>query len=323
MITLITGGAGFIGSHLVDRCIERGERVIVFDNLVTGNLRNLERALKSGRAAFVYCDVAAPVEHLRAVLAQATNKPLSHIYHLASVASTEACAAKPWETLAVNGLGTMSLIDLALEHNASMLFASTADVYGDALEHPQYESYCGNVDPMGPRACHDEGKRFGEAAMSVAVRSRGLDGRVARIFNCYGPRMDFGDGRLIPALFAAARDDKPFPIHGMGLQTRTMTYVDDIVTGIRALREWKMPAFSAVNLGSEEEYSVNEIVEALARALHREVIMCELPPRPGDPQQRRPATKLAKTMGWSAEVSLRDGLRRSYDWFRTDAKQFA
>jgi nucleoside-diphosphate-sugar epimerase len=323
VITLITGGAGFIGSHLVDRCIDRGERVIVFDNLVTGNLRNLERALKSGRAAFVYCDVASSIEQLRAVLAQATSKPLSRIYHLASPSSPEAFMAAPWETLAVNALGTLSLIELALDYGAPFLFASSADVYGDPLEHPQPESYFGNVDPTGPRACYDEGKRFGEAAVSVAVRSRGLDGRIARIFDCYGPRMDFTDGRLIPSLFLAARDGQPFPIHGSGTQTRSMTYVDDIVTGLLALGDCAVPEPSPINLGSEEEYTVSEIVAAFTRTLKQELVIDARPARAGDPQRRKPSTQRARALGWSAAVSLDEGLRRSYEWFHHDAKQFA
>jgi nucleoside-diphosphate-sugar epimerase len=323
VITLITGGAGFIGSHVVDRCIDRGERVIVFDNLVTGNLRNLERALKSGRAAFVYCDVAAPVEQLRAVLAQATNKPISRIYHLASPSSPDAFMAAPWETLAVNGLGTLSLIELALDYGARMLFASSADVYGDPLEHPQSEEYFGNVDPTGPRACYDEGKRFGEAAISVAVRARGLDGRIARIFDCYGPRMDFTDGRLIPSLFLAARDAQPFPVHGSGEQTRSMTYVDDIVSGLLAVGDAPAPTPSPINLGSEEEHSVSEIVRLFSRTLQHELVIDALPPRAGDPQRRKPSTERARELGWSPAVSLEDGLRRSYAWFAYDAKQFA
>jgi nucleoside-diphosphate-sugar epimerase len=323
VITLITGGAGFIGSHLVDRCIERGERVMVLDNLATGNLRNLERSLKSGRAAFVYCDVSQPVEHLRSVLAQATNKPLSRIYHLASPSSPDAFAASPWETLAVNGAGTMSLIELALDYGAPMLFASSADVYGDPLERPQAETYFGNVDPTGPRACYDEGKRFGEAAMSVAARSRGLAGRIARIFDCYGPRMDFTDGRLIPSLFLAERDERPFPLHGTGLQTRSMTYVDDIVSGLLAVADAPGADCTPINLGREEEYTVAEIVEAFARTTGREVVRCESPARPGDPHCRKPATARARELGWSADVSLEEGLRRSYRWFHNDAKQFA
>ncbi len=323
MITLITGGAGFIGSHLVDRCIDRGERVIVFDNLATGNLRNLERSLKSRHAAFVYCDVAAPIEQLRAVLAQATNKPISRIYHLASPSSPDAFTAAPWETLAVNGLGTLSLIELALDYGARMLFASSADVYGDPLEHPQAETYFGNVDPTGPRACYDEGKRFGEAAISVAARARGLDGRIARIFDCYGPRMDFSDGRLIPSLFLAARDARPFPVHGSGSQTRSMTYVDDIVAGLLAIADSEALDASPINLGSEEEYSVGEIVAAFSQTLKHELVIERREARAGDPQRRRPATERARALGWSAGISLQDGLRRSYEWFEHDVKEFA
>jgi nucleoside-diphosphate-sugar epimerase len=321
--TLITGGAGFVGSHLVDSCVQRGEHVIVMDNLSTGNLRNLERALKTGRATFVYCDVATTVDRLREEILSVSKEPLGQIYHLASPASPEAYNANPWETLTVNGIGTMSLIELALEHGARMLFTSTSEVYGDPLVHPQPESYFGNVNPIGPRACYDEGKRFGEAAMAVAISGRGLDGRIVRIFNSYGPRMDIGDGRLIPALFAAARDGRPFPIHGTGLQTRSMTYVDDLIAGLLAVQAWKPGGVSPVNLGSEEEYTVLEIAAAFAQTLGIELATVSLPARPEDPQRRKPVTSLARSIGWTAETTLREGLRRSYDWFRTEALQFA
>jgi nucleoside-diphosphate-sugar epimerase len=323
MTTLITGGAGFVGSHLVDSCIDRGEHVIVFDNLATGNLRNLERALKSGKATFVYCDVAAPLERLRNEVAKVAKEPLTQIYHLASPASPEAYNAHPWETLMVNGTGTMALIELALESGAQMFFTSTSEIYGDPLVHPQPESYFGNVNPVGPRACYDEGKRFGEAAMSVAVNTRGLDGRIVRIFNCYGPRMDIGDGRLIPALFEAARDGKPYPIHGTGEQTRSMTYIDDLIAGLHIVREWKPAQLQPVNLGSEEEHTVNEIAAAFARTAGVELRTVSLPARPEDPQRRKPITALARSLGWSAQVSLEEGLRRSYEWFQSEALQFA
>jgi UDP-glucuronate decarboxylase len=323
MTTLITGGAGFVGSHLVDSCIERGEQVIVFDNLATGNLRNLERALKSGKATFVFCDVAAPLDHLRGAVEKASKEPLTQIYHLASPASPDAYNAHPWETLAVNGTGTMAMIELALEHRAQMLFTSTSEIYGDPLVHPQPESYFGNVNPIGPRACYDEGKRFGEAAMSVAIRERGLDGRIVRIFNCYGPRMDIGDGRLIPALFAAARDGEPYPIHGTGRQTRSMTYIDDLIDGLQIVREWQPERLQPVNLGSEEEHTVNEIAAAFAKTLGSELKTVSLPARPEDPQRRKPITTVARELGWSANVSLEEGLRRSYEWFQKEALQFA
>ena len=321
MATLITGGAGFVGSHLVDRRIALGEHVIVVDNLLTGRLAILEGPLATGAATFVYHDVAAPLDRLRAVVASATREPLEKIFHLASPASPEAYGAHPWETLAVNGVGTMSLIELALEHRAQLLFTSTSEVYGDPLVHPQPESYFGNVNPIGPRACYDEGKRFGEAAMSVAARERGLDGRIVRIFNCYGPRMDVGDGRILPAFLSAARAGLPLPIHGTGQQTRSMTYVDDLIDGLCLVSDWRPHALQPVNLGSEDELSVNEIAEAFTQTLGLPLRTTSLSARPEDPQRRRPVTSVARSLGWSAKVQLDDGLRRTYAWFMDEALQ--
>ncbi len=321
MATLITGGAGFVGSHLVDRRIALGEHVIVLDNLLTGRLANLERPLASGDATFVYHDVAAPLERLHAAIASATNEPIGKIFHLASPASPEAYGAHPWETLAVNGAGTMALIELALEHHASLLFTSTSEIYGDPLVHPQPEDYFGNVNPIGPRACYDEGKRFGEAAMSVAVRERGLDGRIVRIFNCYGPRMDIGDGRMIPAFLTAARAGLPLPIHGTGRQTRSMTYIDDLIDGLCLVSDSTSKTLQPVNIGSEEEQSVNEIAKAFAETLGI-VLQTQLyPARPEDPQRRRPVTSVARELGWAAKVRLDEGLRRTYAWFMDEALQ--
>jgi nucleoside-diphosphate-sugar epimerase len=323
MAVMITGGAGFVGSHLVDACIDAGEEVVVFDNLSTGKLSNLELALESGRATFVYQDVAVSKEKLAAGLARAGIGPITQIFHLASPASPEAYGAHPWATLAVNGTGTMALIDLALEIGAQMVFTSTSEVYGDPLVHPQPEDYFGNVNPIGPRACYDEGKRFGEAAMSVAVRERGLDGRIVRIFNCYGPRMDVGDGRLIPALLEAARNKTPFAVHGSGRQTRSMTYVDDLIAGLLAVSEWKSPALQPVNLGNPEEHSVEEILQAFVEVAGVELQTVAVPARPEDPQRRRPVTTVAESLGWTARVPLVEGLRRTYAWFTTDALEYA
>jgi nucleoside-diphosphate-sugar epimerase len=319
MAVLVTGGAGFVGSHLVDRLVAEGEHVIVCDDLSTGRLANLAQPLGAGKVTFVYLDVAAPLAAIEEALAGATKEAITHIYHLASPASPEAYGARPWETLAVNGVGTMSLIDLALARNAAMLFCSTSETYGDPLVHPQPESYFGNVNPVGPRACYDEGKRFGEAAMSVAIRERGLDGRIVRIFNCYGPRMDIGDGRLIPSFLGAVRRGEPLPIHGNGRQTRSMTYVDDLVDGLRVVMKTRFAQVQPVNLGSEEENSVNEIADAIEQMLGTTLARVELPARPEDPQRRRPEITLAQSLGWAPRTTLAEGLRRTYDWLTSDA----
>ncbi|HTJ27010.1 MAG TPA: NAD-dependent epimerase/dehydratase family protein [Candidatus Limnocylindria bacterium] len=319
MAVLVTGGAGFVGSHLVDRLVAEGEHVIVCDDLSTGRLANLAQPLGAGKVTFVYLDVAAPLAAINEALAGATKERITSIYHLASPASPEAYGAHPWETLAVNGLGTMSLIDLARERGASMLYCSTSETYGDPLVHPQPESYFGNVNPVGPRACYDEGKRFGEAAMSVAIRERGLDGRIVRIFNCYGPRMDIGDGRLIPSFLGAVQRGEPLPIHGNGRQTRSMTYVDDLVDGLRVVMNTKFSTVQPVNLGSEEENSVNEIAEAVEQMLGTPLARVELPARPEDPQRRRPDITLARSLGWAPRTPLAEGLRRTYDWLTSDA----
>lgn len=322
MAVLVTGGAGFLGSHLVDRLVRDGEHVIVFDDLSSGKLPNLEKAIASGRATFVYIDVSSPLDALRTAVRGATHEPLTRIFHLASPASPEAYGARPWETMQVNGLGTMNLIDLAIEEGAKLLYTSTSEAYGDPLEHPQRETYFGNVNPVGPRACYDEGKRFGEAAMSVAIASRGLDGRVVRIFNCYGPRMDIGDGRLIPSLFGAAEGGRPLPIHGTGTQTRSMTYVDDLVEGLLTVERTAFPQLQVVNLGSEEENSVFEIAQAVATVVGIPLRTVSLPPRPEDPKRRRPQIEVAQSLGWSPKTTLAQGLQLTYAWLKNEALQY-
>jgi nucleoside-diphosphate-sugar epimerase len=319
---LVTGGAGFVGSHLVDRLCERGT-VVVFDNMLTGRLSNLADALHSGRAIFAYQDVAQPAVELAKALREATPEPITEIYHFASPASPDAYGRNPWATLAVNGYGTMQLLDLAVEFKAKLLFASTSEIYGDPLVHPQPETYFGNVNPIGPRACYDEGKRFGEAAVSVASVSRGVDARIIRIFNCYGPRMQTGDGRLIPSLLGAAHTGKPLPLHGDGSQTRSMTYVSDLIDGIVCVMDAPIDALHPVNLGMEEEYSVREIAEIFSRVTG---INCELEfrePRPEDPQRRKPVIAVARSLGWEPKVQLEQGLRLTYDWYLTAIDEYA
>jgi nucleoside-diphosphate-sugar epimerase len=217
----------------------------------------------------------------------------------------------------------MALIDLALAVDARFLYASTSEIYGDPLVHPQPESYFGNVDPIGPRSCYDEGKRFGEAAVAAGVRARGLDGRIVRFFNCYGPAMDEADGRLIPELFGAAEAGKPLPIHGTGKQTRSMTYVGDAIAMLRAAMERRTEEFQPINIGSDEELTVEEIARSVADVAGVPFAPVYLPARESDPQRRRPDLTLARSYGMPPQTSLRDGLRATYRWLREERRQFA
>jgi nucleoside-diphosphate-sugar epimerase len=323
MLNLVSGGAGFLGSHLVNALVDGGDHVIIVDNLSTGQVRNLEYALSSGRATFVYADVAVPHRQMAKIVADATRTKIDRIYHLASPASPEAYGADPWGTLAVNGLGTMSLIETALDHGSRFLFTSTSEIYGDPLVHPQPESYFGNVDPIGPRSCYDEGKRFGEAAVAAAVRARNLDARIVRLFNCYGPGMSEADGRLIPALIEAVQAGKPFPIHGTGKQTRSMTYVSDAVDLIRRVMDSQQATLAPVNVGNDDERSVEEIAQALARVAGVAYSAIHLSAREQDPQRRRPDITFARSFGWSPSTSLEDGLFATYRWFCESRVAFA
>jgi len=319
MAVVVTGGAGFVGSHLVDRFVRAGAHVVILDNLISGNLANVAHAISSGRATFVYADAAAGAAQLGSLLGDAARGRISAIYHLASPASPEAYGAHPWETLAVNAVGTMSMIEIALEHQATFVFASTSEIYGDPLVHPQPESYFGNVNPIGPRACYDEGKRFGEAAVSVAAARRGLDARIVRIFNCYGPRMELGDGRLIPALAAAAFRRAPMPILGSGTQTRSLTYVDDLIDGMLLVAGWRPLSLTPVNLGSTDERSVLEIARVVATVAGVPYCVEHHPARPEDPRRRCPDIALARSLGWEPTTPLAVGLGTTYEWFARDA----
>jgi|SRR5579872_1166533 len=323
MAVIVTGGAGFLGSHLVDRLVARGSHVVVIDDLSTGRLGNLAGAISRCEATFVYADLTAPELDVAQAVREATSEPITEIYHLASPASPEAYGAHPWETLAVNAIGTMRLIDLALVHGARLLLASTSEVYGDPVVHPQPESYFGNVNPIGPRACYDEGKRFAEAAVSVAATRRNLDARIVRIFNCYGPRMQMGDGRLIPALFEAALRGRPLPIHGNGRQTRSMTFVDDLVQGLLTVMVAPLNALQPVNLGSEEEVTIEEVARAVADVVGVAFVPEYVPARPEDPQRRKPIIDVARSIGWTPTTTLREGLHATYTWLRREVSAYA
>jgi nucleoside-diphosphate-sugar epimerase len=321
--SLVAGGAGFVGSHLVDALVSRGEQVVILDDLSTGEIRNLADVLPSAQATFIHTDVAVPAHALRDLLEDAGISRIDTIYHLASPASPEAYGAYPWETLRVNSIGTMSLIELALEYAAPMLFTSTSEVYGDPLEHPQPESYFGNVDPIGPRSCYDEGKRFGEAAMAAAIRAKGLNGRIVRLFNCYGPRMDSADGRLVPALISAALRGEPLPIQGTGAQTRSMTYISDAIALILLVASTPQEYLQPINVGNDDERSVLEIAQAVAAAMGVPYDVEFVPPRENDPQRRKPDLARARALHWGPTTSLEAGLQQTVSWFKNERPAFA
>lgn len=324
MLHFVTGGAGFLGSHLANALVDDGEHVIIVDNLSTGHVRNLEHVISSGLATFVFGDVAVSSAEIDSLIADARGtRRLDRIWHLASPASPEAYGRHPWETLAVNGTATMALVDVALAHDARFLFASTSEIYGDPLVHPQPETYFGNVDPIGPRSCYDEGKRFGEAVVAAAVRARGLDGRLVRFFNCYGPMMERGDGRLVPALIDAIQRGKPLPIQGTGNQTRSMTFVDDAIALLRLVMEEPQDRLQPVNIGNDDERSVHEIAKTLAAITGTVFDRVYEPAREGDPQRRKPDLTLARSYGWEPSTSLEEGLRITWQWFSEARLAFA
>ena len=257
MRVVITGGAGFIGSHLVDRFLRDGHEVVAIDNLCTGAPANLDDAVENARLTFVRADATAglPVQgHVDAVL------------HFASPASPVHYARLALETLAVNSTGTAHACDLAERTGARLIFASTSEIYGEPAVHPQPESYWGNVNPVGERACYDEGKRFGEALIATRVRLRALDGRIVRIFNTYGPRMAADDGRAIPNFIAQALAGRALTLYGDGSQTRSFTYIDDLVDGIARLTAHEQARGAIVNLGNPEEVTITAVAGTIAAA---------------------------------------------------------
>ena len=316
MLAYLTGAAGFLGSHLADALLGAGWTVLGIDNLTTGSAENLRGAAETGRFQLVEADVAAPWEGWSAKLEPALRRP-ELVLHFASPASPADYGSAPLETMAANALGIMHSVTLARATGARVLFASTSECYGDPLEHPQAETYWGNVNPVGTRACYDESKRFAEAYLVSAVRANGIDGRIARIFNTYGPRMQVDDGRVVPNFCIAALKGEPLTVCGDGMQTRSFCYVDDLIDGI--VRLARAPGLDGriVNLGSPEEYTVRRLAEITARLAGVEL---RIEPRPlpaDDPARRRPDVSRARELlGWEPSVPLEDGLARTLEYFR-------
>jgi dTDP-glucose 4,6-dehydratase len=304
---VVTGAAGFLGSHLADRLLADGHDVVALDNLVTGHERNIAHLAGNRRFRFVYHDVTEYIYLDGAVDA---------ILHFASPASPIDYLQIPIQTLKVGALGTHKALGLARAKKARFLLASTSEVYGDPLIHPQPESYWGNVNPVGPRGCYDEAKRFAEA-MTVAYRDvHGVDTRIVRIFNTYGPRMRPNDGRIVPSLIGQALKNEPLTVFGDGSQTRSFCYVSDLIDGV--VRLLMSGIKEPVNVGNPTEMSVLEFAETIKRLTGTPAPIVRRPLPVDDPKQRRPDIALARTaLGWEPKVALDVGLKATIDYFRT------
>jgi dTDP-glucose 4,6-dehydratase len=306
MRVLITGGAGFLGSHLCDRFLSEGHQVIAMDNLITGTVRNIEHLAGHDRLRFIKHDVTEYIY---------IDGPVDAVLHFASPASPIDYLQLPIQTLKVGALGTHKALGLARNKGARFLLASTSEVYGDPLQHPQGEDYWGNVNPIGPRGVYDEAKRFAEALTMAYHRSHGLDTRIARIFNTYGPRMRLDDGRVVPNFVGQALRGEPLTVHGDGSQTRSFCFYSDLIEGVYRLlqAEYALP----VNLGNPTEMSILEFAHVVNRLVGNQAGIAHQPLPDDDPKVRQPDISRARQLlGWEPQVDLEDGLRRTIDWFR-------
>ena len=303
---LITGAAGFLGSHLCDRFISEGFEVIGVDNFITGLRLNIEHMLINPNFKFIEHDIVSQLD---------IDGPLDFIIHFASPASPKDHLKMPIQTLMANSLGTYNLLELANRKLARILVASTSEIYGDPKSHPQTESYNGNVNTIGPRSSYDEGKRFQEAITMAYRRIHGLETRIARIFNTYGPRMKIDDGRVIPAFIGQALENKSLTVFGDGSQTRSFCYVDDLVDGIYKLlySDYHLP----VNLGNPDEVSILEFAREIIKVskLNLGIVFESLPE--DDPNRRRPDISLAKkVLNWSPKISRKEGIMLTFKFFK-------
>jgi dTDP-glucose 4,6-dehydratase len=299
---LVTGGSGFLGSHLCDELLARGHRVICVDNLDTGSLANIHH-LRGPEFSFVHADITIPFF---------VDEPVDFVYHFASPASPIDYLRLPLQTLKVGSYGTHHALGLAKQHRARFLTASTSEVYGDPQVHPQPESYWGHVNPIGPRGVYDEAKRYAEALTMAYHRQQGVDTAIVRIFNTYGPRMRPHDGRAIPTFLRQALQDRAITVFGSGSQTRSFCYVSDLVAGIIKLAE--SGVHQPVNIGNPNEFTLLELARTVIEVTgSRSEIVHEALPT-DDPQVRQPDITLARDLlGWEPKVELRDGLRRTLD----------
>jgi len=302
--SLVTGGAGFLGSHLCDHLLVKGHRVICVDNLETGSLNNISH-IRGGDFRFEMADITHHYE---------VDEAVDFVYHMASPASPIDYARLPLHTLRVGAYGTHNTLGLAKKNRARFLLASTSEVYGDPLVHPQPESYWGNVNPIGPRGVYDEAKRYAEALTMAYMRQQGVDTAIVRIFNTYGPRMRANDGRAIPAFMGQALADRPVTVFGDGSQTRSFCYVEDLVRGLVSLQE--SGVHDPVNIGNPSEMTLLEMAQAIVEVTgsRSEIVFEALPV--DDPQVRQPDIARARDLlGWEPQIELRDGLARTVEHY--------
>lgn len=309
---LVTGGAGFIGSHLCDRLIENGYKVICLDNLLTGSRDNIKHLLDNPNFKFVEADTTEPLDGNEEL------SELNFIFHLASPASPVDFKNYSEEILLANSLGTLNILKLAKKTGAKLLDASTSEAYGDPLEHPQKETYFGNVNTFGVRSCYDESKRFGETATYVYIRKYDIDARIIRIFNTYGPRMQKDDGRVVSNFILNALRDEPYKIDGDGSQTRSFCYVSDLVEGILKVMFTEGTKGEIYNLGNPGEFTVKALAELVNKLTGKNSeMMFSGNFRENDPMKRRPdISKVKAATGWEPKVSLEEGLQKTIEYYK-------
>ena len=310
-VSVVTGGAGFLGSHLVDRLLAEGHRVIAIDNLITGNTANIGHLAGNENFRFIKHNVSNFIF--------LPEEKIDYIFHFASPASPIDYLELPIPTLKVGALGTHNALGLAKDKKASFILASTSEVYGDPLEHPQKEDYWGNVNPIGPRGVYDEAKRFGEAITMAYHRYHRVDTKIVRIFNTYGPRMRLRDGRVVPAFIGQALSGQPLSVFGDGLQTRSFCYVSDLIDGIFKLA---MSSFhEPVNLGNPREMTIKQFAEEIIRITETKSAIEYKPLPVDDPKVRQPNILRAKeVLGWEPRVAFEEGIKKTIDYFKESLK---
>lgn len=307
-LAVVTGGAGFVGSHLVDRLLADGLKVVALDNFVTGKVENLEHLADNENFAIIEHDVSEPYE---------IDGDVAFVFHFASPASPIDYVGIPIETLKAGSFATHHALDLAHEKNAVFVVASTSEIYGDPEIHPQPETYWGNVNSIGVRSCYDEAKRYAEAVTMAYHRAHEVDTRIVRIFNTYGPRMRLDDGRVVPAFIGQALRGEPMTVFGDGSQTRSFCYVSDLVEGIWRLA--RSDFHEPVNCGNPHEMSIREFAEAIAEIFEVELRIDDQPLPPDDPKVRKPDIARAKeVLEWEPQVSFGDGIRETIEYFREE-----